>query len=76
MINGVKADYPALFINALWGPVDNPFTTLARPAKLFMFYETSDEHQGHLWVPIVGEEISGEYYVFDLEHQQPLSLFH
>lgn len=73
-VNGTRVDYNALFINAFWGPIDNPFTKLARPAKIFIFHKSNDGKSLFLMAPLIQNSDDKKYYVFDKSESQPTPL--
>lgn len=73
-INGLAVNYNALFINAFWGPRDNPFVKLPRPAKVFIFVKGSDGTKKYFMAPIMQDENDKNYYVFDKAELQPIPL--
>jgi hypothetical protein len=59
------------FINAFWGPVDNPFSKYQRPAKVFAF--VGDKSIFYM-APLIQDEADGNYYVFDKIQMRPMLL--
>jgi hypothetical protein len=74
--------YATQFINAFWGPLDNPFTKYQRPAKAFVFIEKQNAQgfnasvtpQAFYMAPLVQNAEDGKYYVFDKDQNAPISL--
>lgn len=63
--------YNIEFINAMWGPANNPFVKYARPAKVFISFGTSS---AFYIAPLVKNETDGNFYIFDKEQDQPMLL--
>lgn len=68
--NNVK--YNARFINAYWGPLQNPFNKYPRPAKIFVF--PGNQSTSFYMAPIVRNAVDKQYYVFTLESKSPMLL--
>lgn len=71
--------YNVQFINAFWGPLNNPFNKSPRPAKAFLIFDqasTSNSGQSETFVmaPLVKNLADGNYYIFDKSQTQPLLL--
>lgn len=62
--------YNIQFINAFWGPLENPFNNSPRPAKVFLFVN----QKTFLMAPIMKDAENGDYYVFDNHVSQPVLL--
>lgn len=67
--------YNIRFINVFWGPLDNPFNKLIRPAKVFVIVVGANAEYQYYLAPVVHDEADGEYYVFDTKQTQPISLY-
>ena len=65
--------YNTIFINAYWGPLNNPFVIIARPAKAFAFVTTNNSNI-NVVAPLIHDTDSGNYYVFDKDQSQPVLL--
>lgn len=65
-------DYNIRFINAYWGPIQNPFSKFIRPAKIFVFFENTSTI--FYMAPIVQDASDKQYYVFAQSNTQPLLL--
>lgn len=62
----------ASFINAFWGLKNNPFLKIARPAKVFVFSDTTpSDKDKFVMAPLVQNAVDGQYYVFDANNQAP-----
>ena|GEM_PF-1706352 len=59
------------FINAFWGPLNNPFNKYPRPAKIFAFVGNTTTFY---MSPLVQDEADGNFYVFDKIQMQPILL--
>jgi len=59
------------FINALWGPTNNPFSKHQRPAKLFVFYDDNKQFKVY---PLVQDSVDKNVYVFDANQANPMLL--
>jgi hypothetical protein len=59
------------FINAFWGPIDNPFIKYARPSKIFAFVGGTSTFY---MAPLVQDANDGNFYVFDKIQMQPMLL--
>jgi hypothetical protein len=65
----------ALFINAFFGPLDNPFTKYPRPAKVFVIFKTAKNSTSTFeTAPIIHDAVNGNYYVFDADETSPILL--
>lgn len=64
--------YNILFINAHWGPIDNPFVNYPRPAKVIAFLDNKPE--AYSVVPLVFNNSDGNFYVFTTASNKPLLL--
>ena len=65
----------ALFINAFFGPLDNPFTKYPRPAKVFVIFKSAkNSATSYETAPIIHDAMNGDYYVFDADETSPLLL--
>jgi Glutaminase len=74
LINGRRVNYDALFINAFWGPIDNPFNKLPRPAKIFIFVKDMFAQSSYYMAPIVKNDNDKKFYVFDKSFSQAIEL--
>lgn len=52
------------FINTYWGPINNPFVVMPRPAKVFLFANRV-EGSSYVMAPVIKRELDQRYYVFD-----------
>ena len=73
--------YNVQFINVFWGPQNNPFSKNSRPAKVFVFINsTSSNHpinnsqSTFSMAPLIKNKSDGNYYVFDRNKKQPMLL--
>ncbi len=66
--------YNIQFINAFWGPLNNPFTKYARPAKAFIFLSKTSEPEISYMVPLIKNLADGNYYIFDKIQTRPVLL--
>lgn len=73
-INGTRPNYDALFIHSFWGPLNNPFTKYARPAKVFIFISDGSKPIGNFMAPVVKDSSNNSYYVFEEKKLQPTPL--
>lgn len=63
------------FINAFWGPLDNPFVQFARPAKAFVILPaTAPAKEQFFMAPIILDTSDGNYYVFTKKESKPVLL--
>lgn len=74
-INGHRVNYNAVFIQSLWGPVDNVFVSPERPAKLFVLIKNTESRSGFFMAPVVRNSQSGNYLVFDKTQTKPVNLY-
>lgn len=58
------------FINTFWGPLANPFSKYARPAKAFVFLSSGTYYMA----PVVKNLADGNYYVFVKSQKRPTVL--
>lgn len=64
-----------LFINAFFGPINNPFMSATRPAKLFVtFGDTTQNSNDFLLVPLIQNAADQQYYVFADAQQKPVQV--
>lgn len=66
--------YNVQYINAFWGPTNNPFNKYMRPAKAFVFLDESSSHGSFYMAPLVKSSVDENYYVFDKNQSQPTLL--
>ncbi len=68
--------YNVQFINAFWGPLNNPFQQYSRPAKAFVFLSRENivEPDNYYIAPLIKDESDGNYYVFAKDQKQPMLL--
>lgn len=73
--------YNIQFINSHWGPMDNPFNKLPRPAKAFVFVDKNAPNSGsspadstYFVAPLFKNDTDGNYYVFDKNQSRPVLL--
>lgn len=64
--------YNLQFINAFWGPLENPFIQYPRPTKAFVFIGTSSET--FYMAPLIKNLADGNYYIFDKSQKKPILL--
>lgn len=65
-------EYTVRFINAYWGPLQNPFNKYPRPAKIIAFPGKSSNV--FYLAPIVQNESDKQYYVFSKANKNPMLL--
>lgn len=63
--------YDIEFINGMWGPVNNPFVKVTRPAKAFVSFHSSSEFY---MAPLIKNISDGNFYIFDKEQAHPVLL--
>lgn len=61
------------FVNAFWGPLDNPFNKNSRPAKIFLFFDDTARSSYNMAL-LVKNSADGNYYVFDKKQTNPTLL--
>lgn len=69
--------YNVQFINAVWGPLNNPFNKNPRPAKAFLIFDENNsdaKSKTFVMAPMVKNLADGNYYIFNKDQQQPLLL--
>lgn len=71
-INGEK--YNIRFVNVYWGPLDNPFNKLPRPAKIFVILKDEKNNYQYNMAPVMHDKSDNDYYVFDKNQIQPVRL--
>lgn len=59
--------YNIQFINAFWGPLDNPFNKYARPIKVFVFF-----NHGFYMALLIQNFNDKHFYVFDNQQTAPV----
>lgn len=62
-------NYNIQFINAFWGPLNNPFNKYLRPAKIFIFLNQSGQH--FYMAPLIKNSSDQNYYIFDIAQSKP-----
>lgn len=62
--------YNTEFLDAYWGPLTNPFVSVARPAKAFV-YLGEQEIKRSFMAPIVKNAADGNFYVFNRANNKP-----
>jgi len=63
------------FINAFWGPLDNPFVSTMRPAKAFVLLDhTANKSTSYFVAPVFKNASDKNYYVFDSKQSKPILL--
>lgn len=60
------------FINALWGPTNNPFNKYPRPSKIFIF--TGNQSDQYHMVLLIKNKTDSNYYVLDKHQARPMLL--
>lgn len=73
-VNNQRVNYSTMYINALWGPKQNPLSTLSRPAKAFVFFFNSQGQKSYAMAPIVENKSTKKYYVFENKMSAPMQL--
>lgn len=69
--------YNVQYINAFWGPLNNPFNSYARPAKVFIMFASSQTKNAtptFYMAPLIQNIDDKNYYVFDKNQAQPILL--
>lgn len=70
-LNKDEIKYNIQFLNAFWGPLENPFTKFQRPAKAFVFLNQQGPNPMYFMAPIIQSSSDGNYYVFANNQKQP-----
>jgi Glutaminase len=65
--------YNIQFMNAFFGPIQNPFNKYQRPAKAFVFIE-QDGLTHYYLAPLIQNKSDGHYYIFDKNYDEPIML--
>lgn len=68
--------YNVQFINAFWGPLDNPFNKYSRPAKAFVIVGDGDANKTPTYylAPLIQNTADGNDYIFDNKQSQVILL--
>ena len=64
-----EQQYNVQFINAFWGPLANPFTKYARPAKVFVIFD-----KAFFMAPLIQNLADDNYYIFTKNNPHPVLL--
>lgn len=69
--------YNLSFINRYWGPINNPFVVMPRPAKAYLFtedYVATIKSSSFILAPVFKRQLDQRYYVFDFDSATIISL--
>lgn len=74
-----ELQYNVLFINAHWGPLDNPFNQFTRPTKAYVFFEKTSQDGttkpvSHYLAPVIKDLADGNYYIYTRYETHPVLL--
>lgn len=77
--NMIELEYNVIYINAHWGPLNNPFNQFSRPSKAYVILEESmpdgRKKPALLFLaPIIKDLVDNNYYIYTTSESHPVLL--